>query len=356
MVQEFTKNIRRLFTEIATKKHQEHTPDAAELFAVLQRKVTLPISVIRNSEHIRLVYDNVTVELRHDLSSMQIVYNSDYQLTLDDLSSYDVHQLAEFVLSLERDIPRWRHIWMAENKVSQMRLRMEERMKSIMREMRTVWKEKPYPIKDNLIQQYRLRYYNLKACQLMLNIGNPYWENKTTEQEILEECRLYHINAPIESWCEEYNELQNQCSKLKDERERRMEEQKRQQEKLRHLIQLKQQKIQALIKTMEFHPGFSVAVRTNAVSSRNIAGAYVYTIFFCINQDKMSYMIRYKDIDKFIPMMTNAIKRINDIMPDLNSTIKDGTLLYLNWFGIERNNRFADQISKILDELYSACF
>lgn len=355
MVQEFTKNVRRLFTEIATKKHQEHTPDAAELLAVLQRKVTLPINVIRNSEHIRLVYDNVTVELRHDLSSMQIVYNSDYQLTLDDLSSYDVHQLAEFVLSLERDIPRWRHIWMAENKVSKMRLRMEERMKSIMREMRTVWQENPYPIKDNQIQQYRLRYYNQKACQLMLNIGNPYWENKATEQEIFEECQLYHVDPPMETWCEEFSQLTDQCNKQRNEKERKKEEQACQQDKLCHLIQLKKQKIQALIKTMEFHPGFSVAVRTNAVGPRKIVGAYVYNIDFCINQDKMHYFIRYKDIDKFISMMTDAIKRINDIMPDLNSTLKDDTLLYLNWFGIERNNRFADQISKIIEELYSAC-
>ena len=345
MVQEFTKNIRRLFTEIATEKHQEHTSDAAELLAVLQRKVTLPISVIRNSEHIRLVYDNVTVELRHDPSSMQIVYNSDYQLTLDDFSSYDVHQLAEFVLSLERDIPRWRHIWMAESKVCKMRLRMQDRVKSIMREMRTVWQENPYPIKDNLIQQYRLRYYNLKACQLMLNIGNPYWENKTTEQEILEECRLYHINAPIESWCEEYDELLNLCSKLRDERERKLEEWKRQQEKECHLAQLKKLKLQAFIKTMEFHPEFCVTVY-NIFEYPSPVAPILFGIDFTIKKAPTPYRAYYKDFDRLFPKITDAIKRINDLMPYLNNTLKDNTRFYH-----ATDNRFAVQICKIIDEL-----
>ena len=348
MVQEFIKNVRRLFTEIATKKHQEQTHNAAELLAVLQRKVTLPISIIRNSEHIRLVYDNVTVELRHDLSSMQIVYNSDYQLTLDNLSFYDVHQLAEFVLSLERDIPRWRHIWMAENKVSKMRLRMEERMKSIMREMRTVWQENPYPIKDNLVQQYRLRYYNLKACQLMLSIGNPYWENKATEQEIFEECQLYHVDPPMETWCEEFSQLIDQCNKQRNEKERRMEEQKRQREKERHLAQLKKQKFQAYINMMEFYPGFNVTIQVDYVVRRKHLAPTFFAINFCINKDVAPYSVYYTNIDKMFPKIIDAIKRINDIMPDLNSTLKDDTPFYY-----AKDNQFAVQICKIIEGLIS---
>ena len=345
MVQEFTKNIQRLFTEIVVDKCQKCVHNADELLAVLQRKVTLPISVIKDGGHIRLVYDNVTIELRHDLASLQIVYNSDYQMTLGGLSSCDIHQLSEFVLSLERDIPKWQHIWMAESKVCKMRLHMQDRVKSIMSEMRTVWKENPYPIKDNLIQQYRLRYYNLKACQLMLNIGNPYWENKTTEQEILEECRLYHINAPIESWCEEYDELLNQCSKLRDERERRMEEWKRQQEKEHHLAQLKKLKLQAFIKTMEFHPEFCVTV-CNISEYRRPVAPILFGVDFTINKDVVPYRAYYTDFDRLFPKITDAIKRINDLMPDLNNTLKDNTTFYY-----ATDNRFAVQICKIIDEL-----
>ena len=153
MVQEFTKNVERLFAEIVTDKSQECAHSADKLLAVLQRKVTLPVGIIDNNRLLRLVYDNVTIDLHHNLSGMQIVYNSDYQMTLKDLYCCDVRQLSEFVLSLERDIPKWRHIWVVENKVSKMRVRMQDRVKSIFSEMRTVWKNSPYPIKDNLIQQ-----------------------------------------------------------------------------------------------------------------------------------------------------------------------------------------------------------
>ena len=346
MVQEFTKNVERLFAEIVTDKSQECAHSADELLAVLQRKVTLPVGIIDNNRLLRLVYDNVTIDLQHNLSGMQIVYNSDYQMTLKDLYCCDVRQLSEFVLSLERDIPKWRHIWVVENKVSKMRVRMQDRVKSIFSEMRTVWKNSPYPIKDNLIQQYRLRYYNLKACQLMLDIGNPYWENKTTEQDILEECRLYHINVPIESWCEEYDEFQNLLSKLRDEKERRLEEQKRQQEKERHLIRLKQQKLQAFIKAIEFHPGFSVEVRPNIYDSIMASVFTRYTIFFKINNNAVSCIVSYNDIDKFIPKMIDAIKRINDIIPDLNSTYKGRKLFYH-----AVKNPFAVQIRNIINEL-----
>jgi hypothetical protein len=48
---------------------------------------------------------------------MDIAYNSDYQMTFHDLTSCDLHQLSEFILALERDIPKWRHIWVADDKL-----------------------------------------------------------------------------------------------------------------------------------------------------------------------------------------------------------------------------------------------
>ena len=349
MVQEFTKNVERLFAEIVTDKSQECAHSADELLAVLQRKVTLPVGIIDNNRLLRLVYDNVTIDLQHNLSGMQIVYNSDYQMTLKDLYCCDVRQLSEFVLSLERDIPKWRHIWVVENKVSKMRVRMQDRVKSIFSEMRTVWKNSPYPIKDNLIQQYRLRYYNLKACQLMLDIGNPYWENKTTEQDILEECRLYHINAPIESWCEEYDEFQNLLSKLRDEKERRLEEQKRQRKKEHHLAQLKKQKLQAYIKTMELHPGFNVTIQLYLVLQRGFLAPTFFGVDFCINKFVESYSIYYEHFDKLFPKVIDTIKRINDIMPELNSRLKGRPFSSFDYH--ESDDRLIVQIRNIINEL-----
>lgn len=343
MIQEFTTNVQRLFAEIVTDRHPKNSHDADELLSVLQRKVTLPVRVIKKDKRICMVYDNVTIELRHDLSAMQIVYNSDYQMTFNKLSSCDVHQLSEFILSLERDIPKWRYIWIAQDILCKKKLHVHEQVKHAMHEIETKLLSVQDAVSISTIEQCRLRYYNLKTSLLMLEIGNPFWKNKATEQDIFEECHLYHIDPPMELWCEEFAQILDECNKIRDEK---IEEEKRQVEKAKHLITLKQRQLQAIIKTMELHSGFRVEVH-RLIPLLYKPAITSLTIHFIINEDVAHVDFINSKTTTFLPKIIDAIQRINDIIPDLNRTLKSDMPFYC-----VTDNRHAVQICKIIEELH----
>lgn len=349
MIQEFTTNVQRLFAEIVTDRHPKNSHDADELLSVLQRKVTLPVRVIKKDKRICMVYDNVTIELRHDLSAMQIVYNSDYQMTFNKLSSCDVHQLSEFILSLERDIPKWRYIWIAQNILCKKKLHVHEQVKHAMHEIEAKLLSVQEAVSISTIEQCRLRYYNLKTSLLMLEIGNPFWKNKATEQDIFEECRLYHIDPPMELWCEEFAQILNECNKIRDEKIRKIEEKKRQEEKENHLLKLKQRQLQAIIKTIELHPGFRVEVHRYVPTYLLPPPRTGLVILFIINEDVVPIDFVASEITTFLPKVMSAIQRINDIIPDLNRTLNNAWRIP---FYSVTDNRRAVQICKIIEELH----
>jgi hypothetical protein len=198
MIKEFTDNVQHLFDEIVTDKTTAHSYTAGQLVAVLRCKVTKPIKIMEEASRICAIYYNVSVTLANDLSSMGLAYNSDYQMTFHDLTSCDLHQLSEFILALERDIPKWRHIWVADDKLRKEKAKIGERVKSALRQFRSDWMAEWLPDDKKKIELFRIKYYNLQACKMCLDNDNPYWENKNTEAEILEECRTLHMAPPME--------------------------------------------------------------------------------------------------------------------------------------------------------------
>ena len=345
MIHEFTNNVQRLFSQMVTARQQITNHDADELLSILQQKVPLPICTVKKQGKLRCVYYNVTIEMPIELSSMQIAYNGDFQVTLKDLSHYDVHQLAAFVLALEHDTSQWH----AEKKVHEMLPRMEKRIQSVVSEMQTVFSSQRDPLKDDDIQLYRMRYYNLKACQLLLSHGDPYWMNKATEQEILDQFGLYKIDVPIESWRKEYDELLVRCGKLKEERDRVREEKKRKLEKLQHLINIKQLKLAALINAIELHPEFKVTVRQVYDIKRLTPKTCFYRIYFSLKDESTGCVIRYDEIDERIPKILDAIRRVNDLVPELIRMADENGLRCYFWS--KRLGPTMERINSIIDEL-----
>lgn len=349
MIHEFTNNVQRLFCQMVIDRQQITNHDALELLSILQREVPLPVRIVRKQGKLRCIYYNVTIEMSFDLSSMQVAYNSDFQVTLKDLSHYDVHQLATFVLALEHNISQWHHIWVAAKKVHEMLPRMEKRIQSVVSEMQTVFSLQLYPLKDEHIQFYRMKYYNQKACQLLLSHGDPYWENKATEQEILDQFRLYQIAVPIEAWRKEYDELLVHCGKLKEERDRAREEEKRKQEKLQHLVHLKQLKLTALINAIELHPEFQVTVHRLHCFPRLTPKNCFYHIEFDIKGEGRVCGIRYDRIDECIPKILDAIRQVNSLVPELIRTADENGLKCYFWS--KRLGPTMERINSIIDEL-----
>ena len=343
MIKEFSDNVQRLFDESVQDKSMPSRQTAADLLAVLHRKVTQPIRVITDSACARVIYYNVSVTLANDLSSMNIAYNSDYQMTFHDLASCDLHQLSEFILALERDIPKWRHIWVADDKLRKEKAKIGERLKSSMQQFRYDWMSGLAQDDKKKIELFRIKYYNLQACKMCLDNDNPFWEEKNTEAEILEECQTLHMNPPMEQWYADFTDFVDGCKQMRDERDRKREERKREQEKMRHLIRIKQLKLETLINTIEFHHHFSVTVeqhfmdRRPSFFTRHLAPSRNghFRIRFNINDASTSCRVYFNDVDRSTPAIISAIKRVNDIIPELNNTLNDdGHQYYLVGEGV----------------------
>ena len=343
MIKEFSDNVQRLFDGTVQDKAVESPQTAADLLAVLHRKVTQPILVKTSDTCAHAIYYNVSVTLAKDLSNMGIAYNSDYQMTFHDLASCDLHQLSEFILALERDIPRWRHIWMADDKLRKEKAKIGERLKSSLQQFRSDLISEGAHDDEKKIELFRIKYYNLQACKMCLDNDNPFWENRNTEADILEECRTLHMNPPMEQWYADFTDFVDKCKQIRDERDRKREEHKREQEKIRHLIRIKQLKLEALINSIEFHHHFSVTVGQDFWDRR----AYYYSrrsvlskdghflIIFKINDASTNVCVSSKDVDRCTPAIISVIKRVNDMISELNNTlIDDGHEYYLVGDGI----------------------
>ena len=331
MIKEFSENVQRLFDETVQDRSVQSNHTAADLIATLHRKVTQPIQVKTDNTCVHAIYYNVSVTIKSDLSSMGIAYNSDYHMTFHDLTSCDLHQLSEFILALERDIPKWRHIWVADDKLHKEKAKIGERLKSALRQFRSDWMSDWKLDDKKKIELFRIKYYNLQACKMCLDNDNPYWENKNTEAEILEECRTLHMDPPMEQWYNDFTDYVDGCKQMRDERDRQREEQKREQEKIRHLIQIKQLKLETLINTIEFHDNFSVTVEQSFPkyhtsffswqSMPSMDGNFLMR--FKINDASTSFYVKIKDVDRCIPTIISVIKRVNDMIPELHNTLVD---------------------------------
>lgn len=338
MIKEFPDNVQHLFNEIVTDKTKAHSYTAGQLVAVLRCKVTKPIKIIEEASRVCVVYYNVSIIMPDNLSEMKIAYNSEYQMTFNKISSCDLHQLSEFILALERDIPKWKHIWVADDKLKKEQAKIGERVKSAMRQFRSDWMSVWAKDDEKMIEKFRIKYYNLKACKMCLENDNPFWENKATEVEILDECRTLHIDPPMELWYTEFSDYVDECKQIRDERDRQREEAKRKEEKMRHLIRIKQLKFEAIIKSVEFHQDFKVEVESH-LPQRNISffsrqavpsmNGY-FLMRFKISGATTECRVSFNDVDRCTPAIINTINRINDMIPELHDTlIADGQQYFL---------------------------
>ena len=85
MIKEFTDNVQRLFDDIVTDRVKAGSHHTTELLSVLRCKATQPIKITEDASHAYVIYYNVSVTLSDHLSEMNIAYNSDYQMTFDNI-------------------------------------------------------------------------------------------------------------------------------------------------------------------------------------------------------------------------------------------------------------------------------
>ena len=323
MSKEFTHNVKNLFSKVVTTLEGNSKHTSSDLLEALSRKVTQPLKTTTEDDTLSLVYDNVSLDIKEDLSSMKVWYTGDYITILKGLQDYDIFQLSEFVLVLERDIPQWKYIWVADEKLRKEKARIADHLKTSLRSIKLDYRY----CKDTKSFNFdacRIRFYNLKAKELMLQHGNPFWENKKSEAEILDECNVFHIVPPIENWFEQWTSFMEECEKEKAELERQREEYHNNLMKMRHLINLKQMKLEAFIRSIEFHP--SASVRLSKIFDPNKLGATKYGRYYLtlsIDSVSVGLSLKYDIVDQCANTVMENIKRINDLSQELRNTLID---------------------------------
>jgi hypothetical protein len=318
MIKEFKENVEKLFHTTITKRGSRQNT-ASELLHLLECKVTLPVKSIWEDDCLRLIYCNVSLDIKNDLSSMTVSYNSDYTIHMEQLEHCDMYQMADYILALEQDIPKWRHLWMADEKLRKEKAKIEERRKKAMRDIRNAWTTHKGCITEEMERDHRIHYYNIKALDLMLKNDNPFWENKKTEAEILDQCHIYHIEPPMEQWFEEWTAFAQDCQREKNERERLLEEYYNNIMKRQHLINIKLLKINALIKTIELHPSITVSASKHIDGTRMKRGTFHITVN--IDDASVTLRVRYDLIDGCMGKIIESIKKVNDLMPELHRSL-----------------------------------
>lgn len=322
MKKEFKNNVLKLFRDVVTDSNSDCNAD--DVLSILLRKVTLPLKYWWEGDHLKLVYYNVSLDVESTLASFEISYNTDYVVRFENLRQYDAFQLAEFVLALERDIPQWKHLWTVAAELRKKSAKIKERLKNTLSEIRRNWITCNEKITHEQEDRYRIRFYNTKAAEMMLLNENPFWSNKKTEAEILEQCNTYHVEAPIEQWYDDWIAFVEACDTEKSERERKIQEQHDKLMKMRHLINIKQLKLEAFLKTIELHDSVCLEVDGRFDMDRLDATKYGdYFITLGIDNAQINFFIKYGQIDACVKKVTEYFKRINDLTPELFRALKE---------------------------------
>lgn len=326
MIREFQANVEKLFqTMVPVGDTGGYYID--KLVTILRRRATHPIRVDASEDSVRLTYYNVTIVIARNLASMQIVYNSDYQLTLRHIACADPYRLADFIATLERDIPQWKHIWMAHDRLCREKVLMAQKVKNVLGDIRHRWTRGNTSISPQEREECRIHFFNLKAHELMLAHDNPFWQNRKTEAEIIEQCLLYHITPPVERWLEEWTSFTEVCSSIVEERLRIREEKERTAQKQRHLVGLKKLKMKALLNTIELHPSVSISVDDfyNIYPGADHPlqnGRYrVILQFEDFDAALAQVHIKYHQVDTALPLLVDTCRQLNDLWPELQDAL-----------------------------------
>lgn len=323
MKQEFQANVEKLF-QTMVPVGDTGGYDIDKLVTILRRRATRPIRVDASEDRVRLTYYNVTIVIARNLASMQIVYNSDYQLTLRHVACADPYRLADFIAALERDIPQWKHIWMAHDRLCREKALIAQKVKNVLHDIRHRWTRGNTSISPQEREECRIHFFNLKAHELMLAHDNPFWQNRKTEAEIIEQCLLYHITPPVERWLEEWTSFSDVCSNIAEERQRIREEKEHAAQKAHHLVHLKDLKMYALLNTIEFHPSIimDVAYVFNiypGVADPLRNGAYYVTLQF--EDALVEFKLKYYQVDAVLYPLVDSCRQLNDLWPELQEAL-----------------------------------
>lgn len=242
----------------------------------------------------------------------------DTDMWLDDLPDIMVSVSTDYSVTIHRAEP-------GSDPLYSQKLRMAKRMKASLKELRVSLIKKHDTVDKSEEQYFRMRFLNIMALKLLLEHGIAQWQNAPNDETMLKQFAAHHIVPPMAEWQAEWEDFYQYCCDTYTNRMQRYEEERIRNQKLEHLINIRETRLRAFIGTIDFHPGVSATVSSHFCPiKRN--GKFSWGLFnvrLHFNDQCLKFPLRLHQADACTNRIVETIRKINDLIPALQQAVKD---------------------------------
>lgn len=317
---QFANNVHRLYDKYITEMQSPEDSSDGDCIAML-KKESAPLKVIEYQDDVWLIYDNLSLCIRHDLSSMSISYVGEDSVVFTDVAKYAPRQLLAFIEAIEKDTIRLQDLWHKEKiERRKQRIWFLQLQKRCFRKFRLSWMSVMELKNPRLNEQYLIRYLNLKGYETKLNS----WILKNNVADIKDECIQLGLGDIVQQWQEDFVDFTNQCASIKNSNRLKREEKLKNQEKTRHLASIKRAKLEALLKSIDFNHDFKVFIGNIFANFLRRTREFRFTIDLQlkIRNATCDFRLNGVNLEAKTLALVESISKINDIVPRLSELVE----------------------------------
>lgn len=317
---QFANNVHRLYDKYLTSKQPPEDSSDVDCIAML-KKESSPLKVIENQDDVWFIYNNLSLCIRYDFSSMSISYDGEDAVVLTDAAKYAPRQLLAFIEAIEKDTIHLQDLWQKENtECRKKRIWFLQLQKRCFRKFRFSWMSVMELKNPRLNEQYLIRYLNLKGYEIMLSS----WNLKNTVADIKDECLRQGLGDVVQQWQKDFVDFTNQCASIKNRNRLRREYKRKIQEKNRHLASIKRVKLEAMLKSIDLNHDFKVFIGNilTAFPRRTREFRFTIDLQLKIRNATCDYRLNSVNLDAKTMALVESISRINDIVPRLTKLVE----------------------------------
>ena len=312
---QFANSVHRLYEEHIVAMPSPEDSSDGDCIAML-KKESAPSRVIENQDDVQFIYDQLSLCIRHDLSSMSISYVGEDTVVFTDVAQYAPRQLLAFIEAIEKDTIRLQDLWRKDNIKRRKFLQLQKRC---FRKFRNSWMSVMELKNPRLNEQYLIRYLNLKGYETMLSS----WNLKNNVADIQDECLRAGLGDVVQQWQKDFVDFTSQCASIKNRNRIRREDKLKIQDKTRHLASMKRAKLMALLKSIDLNHDFRVSICNIRAYFLHSTHEFRYTIDLQlkIGNATCNYRLNGVNLETKTPSLVESISQINDIVPRLSNLV-----------------------------------
>ena len=318
---QFANNVHRLYDKYITAMQSPEENSDGDCIAML-KKESAPLKAIENQDDVQFIYDNLSLCIRHDLSSMSISYVGEDSVVFTDVDKYAPRQLLAFIDAIEQDTIRLQDLWHKEKiERRKQRIRFLQLQKRCFRKFRLSWMSVMELKNPRLNEQYLIRYLNLRGYETVLSS----WIHKNNIEEIKDECIQLGLGDVVQQWRKDFVHFTNQCASIKNSNKLKREDKLKIQEKARHLTSIKRVKLEALLKSIDLDRDFKVFIDYILANFLRKTHEFWFTIglHLKIRNATCDYILNGVNLETKTLDLVESISKINDIVPRLSKLVEE---------------------------------